>query len=410
MLALLDSPALQHRAARTWAEEKYPANPLLGPIGKRGRHARIRLGYFSGDYRNHPVSMLLAEMLETHDRSRFEVSGFSFGPGAQDGMGRRIEGAFERFFDVRMISDADIVRRARSLELDIAVDLGGFTDGGRPAVFALRAAPLQVSYLGYLGTLGSDYMDYLIADATIVPPEYRQHYAEKILYLPSYQANDSKRLISTRRFSREELGLPPTGFVFCCLNAGYKITPASFDSWMRILSQVPGSVLFLIAENEVAERNLRQQALQRGVGAERLVFGKRLPVAEYLARYRSADLFLDTLPYNAGTTASDALWAGLPVLTRRGESFAARIAASLLSAIGLPELIATTEQHYESLAIELAREPARLADLTAKLNRNRLSTPLFDTPRFTRHLEHAYALILERQLRGLPPDHIHVAP
>jgi len=409
VLALIDCLSLQRQAAETWVREKCPPSRLLPAIAKRARRERIRVGYFSGDYRNHPVSFLTAEMLERHDRSRFEVIAFSFGPDTQDKMRRRMERAFDRFIDVRGKSDLDIVQMARSMELDIAVDLGGFTEGCRPNLFALRAAPLQVSYLGYLATLGAAYMDYLIANTTIIPPEHQWHYAEKIIYLRTYQANDSKRVISDKRFSREELGLPRTGFVFCCFNASYKIVPEIFDCWMRILRQVEDSVLFLLADNVTAQRNLMKEAVKKGVAADRLVFGQRLPVPEYLARYRTADLYLDTLPYNAGTTASDALWAGLPVLTRMGESFAARVAASLLNDIGLPELVTSTQEQYEATAIELASNPGRLAEIKDRLRRNRLEMPLFDTEGFTRHLENAYTQIYERYQADLSPEHIYVA-
>jgi predicted O-linked N-acetylglucosamine transferase (SPINDLY family) len=408
VLALIDCLSPARQAAETSGSEKYPAAHLLPPITKPGRHDKIRVGYFSGHYRNHPVSLLTAEMFERHDRSRFEVNAFSFGPDTKDEMRKRMERAFYRFIDVRGKPDLEIVQLARSMELDIAVDLGGFTEGCRPNLFALRAAPLQVSYLGYLGTLGAAYMDYLIANTTIIPLEHQRHYAEKIVYLPSYQVNDSKRVISDKRFSREELGLPRTGFVFCCFNASYKIVPETFNCWMRILRQVEGSVLFLLADNLTAQRNLRKEAVDRGVAAERLVFGRRLPGPEYLARYRTADLFLDTLPYNAGTTASDALWAGLPVLTHMGESFAARVAASLLNAIGLPELVTTTQEQYEATAIELAGDPARLAEFKDRLQGNRLTMPLFDTEQFTRHLENAYVQMYERYQAGRPPDHITV--
>jgi predicted O-linked N-acetylglucosamine transferase (SPINDLY family) len=295
------------------------------------------------------------------------------------------------------------------MELDIAVDLTGFTQGCRPNLFALRAAPTQVSYLGYLGTLGATYMDYLIANATIIPPEHQPHYAEKIVYLPSYQANDSKRVIADKHFSREELGLPRTGFIFCCFNASYKIVPETFSRWMRILRQVKDSVLFLLADSATAQRNLRKEAVARGVAADRLVFGRRLPGPEYLARYRTADLFLDTLPYNAGTTASDSLHAGLPVLTQMGESFAARVAASVLNAVGLPELVTRTPEQYEATAIRLASDPARLVELKDRLHRNRLTTPLFNTGQFTTHLENAYTQMYERYQADLGPEHICVA-
>jgi len=256
--------------------------------------------------------------------------------------------------------------------------------------------------------MGADFIDYLIADPVIIPEASRPYYAEKIVYLPSYQANDSKRQIADKVFSRSELGLPEQGFVFCCFNNNYKITPTAFDSWMRILKGVEGSVLFLYADNNEAEANLKKEAEFRGVDAGRIVFGKRLPVPEYLARYRCADLFLDTLPYNAGTTASDALWAGLPVLTCMGETFASRVAASLLTAIHLPELITTTLADYEALAIELGNHPNKLKAIKEKLAHNRLSTPLFNTPLFTRHIEAAYTEMYKRYQSDMPPDHIYV--
>jgi predicted O-linked N-acetylglucosamine transferase (SPINDLY family) len=266
-----------------------------------------------------------------------------------------------------------------------------------------------VSYLGYLGTMGASYIDYIVADRTVVTPTSEDHFSEKVIYLPDvHQVNDRKRRIADEVFTREDLGLPPTGFVFCCFNTSYKILPATFAGWMRILGAVPGSVLLLYAGYEAAEMNLRTQAGQHGVDPGRLVFGKRLPPAEYLARYRAADLFLDTLPYNAGTTASDALWAGLPVLTLAGESFASRIAASLLTAIGVPELITSTQQQYEQLAIQLSLNPHRLAQIRAKIRDNRLSSPLFDTPRFARSLEAAYVAIHDRYQAGLSPDHLRL--
>ncbi|HEY4338506.1 MAG TPA: hypothetical protein VGM97_01000, partial [Steroidobacteraceae bacterium] len=409
VLALIDRPSLQLQSAKIWVRARHPPSLLLTPIEKYARHKKIRIGYFSCDFRSHPVSLLAANLFERHDRSRFEVTAFSFGPDTKDQMRKRLERGFDRFIDVRGMPDREIVRLARGMELDIAVDLAGFTKGSRPNLFALRVAPLQVSYLGYLGTMGAGYMDYLIADEIIMPGELRRHYAEKIVYLPSYQANDSGQLVSDRKNCREELGLPRNGFVFCCVNATYKILPATFDSWMRILRQVKDSVLFLISENATVQRNLRREAWRRGVSEDRLVFGRRLPHPEYLARFCRVDLFLDTLPYNAGTTASDALRAGLPVLTRMGESFAARIAASLLHAIGLPELATTSEEQYETTAVTLAREPTQLAALKDRLCRNRSSMPLFDTAQFTTHLERAYAQMYERYCADLDPDDIRIS-
>ncbi len=411
VLMLTSSLPLQRKAAEIWANDKCPASLALPKLTRRARTEKIRIGYFSPDFRDHPVAFLTAELFETHDRSRFELTAFSFGPNTNDEMRRRIEAAFDHFVDVRAFSAKDAALLSRKLEIDIAVDLSGFTHNSRPEVFAMRAAPLQVGYLGYPGTMGVDYIDYLIADRIVIPDASQQHYSEKIAYLPnSFQVNDGRRAIADRAFSREELGLPRTEFVFCCFNNSGKITPGTFDGWMRILKQVDGSVLWLSEGNLSVVSNLRKETEARGVSGERLVFARRMPpLAEHLARYRAADLFLDTLPYNAHATASDALWAGLPVLTRTAESFASRVAASLLNAIDLPELIAATQDEYETLAIELATNPERLKESKKKLERNRLIAPLFNTKLFTRHIEAAFTQMYERHQAGLPPDHIFVA-
>jgi predicted O-linked N-acetylglucosamine transferase (SPINDLY family) len=316
---------------------------------------------------------------------------------------------FDRFIDIQEKSNREAAALARSLNLDIAVDLGGHTYNARPGIFALRAAPLQISYLGYLGTLGANYIDYLIGDRTVVTPQSAPFFTEKVVYLPdSFQVNDRKRPIADRVFSRAELGLPERGCVFCCFNGSYKIHPETFASWMRILQRVPGSVLLLVSGDEAVALNLRGQAARQGVDPQRLIFAGRLPPPEYLARYRTADLFLDTLPYNAGTTASDALWAGLPVLTLAGNAYAGRVAASLLTAVGLPELVTKTRAEYEDLAFELAMNPPRLARLKETLARNRLTSALFDTGRFARNLEAAYLSIHDRHQAGLPPDDVTV--
>ncbi len=411
MVALTQSPALQRQAAQTWVRETCPENALLPPIGKRDRHARIRLGYYSADFYNHATASLAAGLFEQHDRERFELVGFHFGPATGDDMTTRLRSAFDRFIDVRTKSDPEVARISRDLEIDIAVDMKGFTQSQRAGIFAHRAAPLQVNYLGYPGTMGAPYIDYLVADVTLIPEASRGHYSEKIVYLPhSYQVNDRTRAIADRPVSRVELLLPPSGFVFCCFNNAYKITPQTFDGWMRILRSVQHSVLWLLEDGETASRNLRQAAEASGVSPSRLVFAQRAPLPEHLARHRAADLFIDTLPCNAHTTASDALWAGLPVLTCLGESFAGRVAASLLNALELPELISTTPAQYEAAAIELATNPARLAALRARLDRNRRTAPLFDTELFTRHLEEAYAQMYERYQADLPPEHLHIAP
>ncbi len=408
VLSLVDSPALQRQASEIAVREFCTPRHRLLKMLRHPRHDRIRLGYFSADLHSHAVTILTAEMFETHDRSKFELTAFSLGANVRDDTRARIEPAFDRFLWVGGQSDHEIAELSRDLEIDIAIDLGGYTGDARPRIMALRAAPIQVSYLGYLGTLGGDFMDYLIADPVLVPPEAREHYSEKIAYLPNYQVNDNKRVIADKVFTRAELGLPQSGFVFCCFNASYKITPDVFASWMRILTAVPDSVLLLVAGSAVTERNLRREAASHGVSPQRLVFGGRVGPAEYLARYRAADLFLDTAPYNAGTTASDALWVGLPVLTCIGNSFAARIAASVLTAAGLPELIAKDRSQFERLAIELASRPERLEATRRKLADGRSSCALFDTPRITRNLENLYTRMYDRHLAGLPPQHLEV--
>jgi predicted O-linked N-acetylglucosamine transferase (SPINDLY family) len=408
LLSLIDSPELQRAAAEIWAREQCQPRVPLAPLPARPRYDKVRIGYFSADFRNHAVAALAAELFETHDRSRFELTAFSLGPDVRDELRTRVEAAFDRFLTVGGRSDEDIATLSRQLEIDVAVDLGGYTQDARPRIMALRPAPIQVSYLGYLGTMGGALMDYLIADPVLVPAEARRYYREKIAYLPSYQVNDSKRPVAGRALSRQELGLPPTGFVFCCLNASYKIAPETFASWMRILAAVPGSVLLLLGESAAIQHRLCQQAESRGIAPNRLIFGQRMAFGDYLARYRAADLFLDTLPYNAGTTASDALWAGLPVITCRGESFAARMAASILTAAGLPELIATDRAGYERLAVELAAEPSRLEVLRQRLEHSRPGNRLFDTPAFTRSIESLFQRMYERYCAGLPPEHLEL--
>ncbi len=409
LLALNDDVILHKKTSEIYIQSKYPYNPILGPILKRERGQKIRIGYFSADFHNHAVSFLTAELYELHDRNKFEIIAFSFGVDDKSEMRSRLSKAFDRFFDVSSMSDLEIAKLARELQIDIAVDLGGYTKDSRTRIFSCRAAPIQASYIGYLGTMGSEYYDYLLADKALIPDNSQKFYSEKIAYLPSYQVNDRKRIISERRFTRAELGLPDTGFVFCCFNNNYKILPSTFDSWMCILNAVKGSVLFLYTDNEWAKANLIKEAGLRDIDSTRLVFGGRIPTEEYLARYRVCDLFLDTFPYNAGTTASDALWMGLPVLTLLGQSFASRVAASLLNAIGLPELITSTQEEYEALAIELAMNPQKLADIKIRLNHNRHTTPLFDTPLFTKNLEAAYIQMYERYQADLKPEHITIA-
>ena len=411
LLAMVDDPALHHMAARIYTGAKCPGHAALGPLPQRPPGAKIRIGYYSADFHNHATTQLIAEALESHDHSRFELHGFSFGPDDNDVMRRRIAAAFAGFTDVRALSDSEIAQRSREIGIDIAVDLKGHTQHSRPGIFAGRAAPLQAQWIGYPGTMGADYMDYVIADGTVIPPGSEADYGEKILRLPhSYQANDSTRRISGESITRAQAGLPPSGFVFCSFNNNYKILPQSFASWMRILAAVDGSLLWLLQDNETAALNLRKAAASRGVDPTRLIFAGRVPLEDHLARHRLADLFLDTWPYNAHTTASDALWAGLPLLTYAGNAFAGRVAASLLNALALPELITSTIQDYETLAVELAQNPDKLAAIRAKLKDNRATMPLFDGKLFARHLEAGYQAIFARHQSGLPPDHIQVSP
>jgi len=395
LISLSDDVMLQKVAAEIFSADLYPFNPALGSIPKHPKKEKIHIGYFSADFRSHPVAALTAELFELHNKNYFEIIAFSFGHDDKSAMRLRLSKAFNQFIDVSDMSDMEIAKLSREIKIDIAVDLGGFTTDSRPNIFAYRAAPIQVSYVGYLGTMGTKNIDYIIADKTIIPEGLEKYYTEKVAYLPSYQANDRKRKISNKVFSRYDLGLPEKGFVFCCFNNNYKILPATFDVWMRILKNVEGSVLFLYAESKLVQENLKREAETRGIDGSRLIFGIRLPNDEYLARYRACDLFLDTFPYNAGTTASDALWSGLPILTLMGQSFASRMAASLLNAIGLPELITATQEEYVGLAINLATNPEILNAIKNKLAANRSTSILFNAPLFTSSLEKVYVQMME---------------
>jgi predicted O-linked N-acetylglucosamine transferase (SPINDLY family) len=358
----------------------------------------VRLGYFSADFHDHATMHLMAGLLREHDRARFEIHAYSYGRTPGGAQREALLGRVDHFADVADLSDRAVVELARGHGLDLAIDLKGYTRNGRSQLFAHRLAPVQVSYLGYPGTSGADFFDYLIADAVVVPDAELAHYSERVVRLPhSYQPNDDRRAIAPAQTTRARFGLPETGFVFCCFNQNYKIGPREWAIWMRLLQRVDGSVLWLLRSNKWAEANLRRAAKQAGVAPTRLVFAGRLHHAEHLERHRHADLFIDTFNVNAHTTASDALWAGLPVVTRPGRQFAARVAASLLTAIDLPELIAESDEAYETLILDLATDPARLAAIRAKLAANRLTAPLFDTVRYTRDFESA---LLEMVGRG----------
>jgi predicted O-linked N-acetylglucosamine transferase (SPINDLY family) len=409
LLGMSDDAELQLHVARLYAQAKCPSNLSLGDIEKRPQQEKIRIGYFSADFHNHATGHLMAQLFELHDKNQFEIIGFSFGPAQDDEMRSRLIDAFDQFIEVGKKGDKDIAQLSRELSIDIAVDLKGFTHDSRPGIFSYRAAPIQVSYLGFPGTMGADFIDFIIADETLIPRHLQKNYSEKVVYLPnSYQVNDGKKVISDRKFLRQELGLPEGAFVFCCFNNCNKILPATFDAWMRILHSVDESVLWLLEDSPIASDNLKLEAEKRGISGHRMIFAKRVPLSEHLARHHQADLFIDTFPCNAHTTASDALWSGLPVLTLMGESFASRVGASLLHAVGLPELVTSSQTDYESLAIELAKDHLKLEAIKSKLVNNRLTYPLFNTPIFTHHLETAFIKMHENYLAGLPSEHIYV--
>lgn len=406
-LAITGSPALQRKAAETWAQANQPPNPALGPLAARARRGKIRIGYFSMDFREHPVAQLIAGFIEQHDRGAFEIYAFSYSPDTKDALRQRLRGAVDTFIDVREKSDPDIAALARKAGIDIAVDLAGYTTAARPGIMAARAAPLQVNYLGYAASMGVPYIDYVIADPHVLPDAHKPHFSEKVVTLPCYMVNDSGVIASATR-SRASFGLPAAGFVFCCFNNAYKIRPETFDAWMGILQHVPGSVLWLLEDNAAATRNLRREASLRGIDPARLVFAARGSAEDYRERLRIADVYLDTSPYNAHTAAGDALGAGLPLITCQGESFAGRVAASLLQAAGTPDLITHTLAEYESLAVDLATAPDRLAAVKHRLAENREHGLLYDTARFARHMEAAYIQMVERQDAGLSPDHLQI--
>jgi protein O-GlcNAc transferase len=402
-----DRPDRQLARARKWIRDHVTTPLVAAPVRARSG-SRIRIGYFSADFHNHATMHLIAKLLETHDRNRFEIHAFSYGVDHRDAMRARAVAAVDHFHEVSALSDRAIAGLARSHAIDIAVDLKGHSQDMRIGIFAHRPAPVQIAYLGYPGSVGADFIDYIVADDIVIPEAGRIHYSEKVISLPhSYQANDD-RVMSDRLFARTELGLPAQGIVFCSFNGSWKIRPAEFAIWMDLLAKVDGSVLWLLRDNVWAEANLRQEAAARGIDPERLVFADKMALPDHLARQRCADLFLDSFHCNAHTTASDALWAGVPLVTKSGASFPARVAASLLHAIGLPELVTDTPQAYAELALALATDPGRLAAVKATLAANRTTTPLFDGASYARHLERGYELAHERHAAGLPPAHLRV--
>jgi predicted O-linked N-acetylglucosamine transferase (SPINDLY family) len=411
LMGYSDDELLLLQCAKNFVQERIavPPKPVNG--GTIWRNDKIKVAYLSANFRRHSMGYVTAELYERHDRSRFEVIGVSFGDDDRSELRARLMAGFDQFIDVRSKSDEEVARLLSDLRIDIAVDLMGHTGDSRPGILALRPAPIQVNYLGFPGTMGANFIDYIIADATILPFDKQPQYTERIVHLPDcYQVNDKELKIAERTPTQQEIGLPDHAFVFCCFNNNWKITPAMFDIWMRLLHRVEGSVLWLTQAVEGSEVNLRKEAAARGIDPLRLVFAKPILIDQYLARHRFADLFLDTLPYNAHATASHALWAGLPVLTCCGESFAGRVATSLLHAIGLPELVTYSLDEYEALALRLAADGSLLRGLRERLKQNRLRFPLFDTDRFCRHIEAAYITMWQYWQRGESPQSFRVEP
>ncbi len=410
MLLGLQASAEQHLAcARTWLRHR-----TVVPVAREWDAAqfpgdRIRLAYLSADFHRHVTTYVMAELFERHDRDRFEIVGVSFGPDDGSAERARLIKSFDRFFDVTARTDADAANLVRDLKVNIAVDLKGHTTDARIGILAQRAAPVQASYMGYAGTTGADFIDYIIADEVVLPFDQQPFYTEKIVHLPdSYYVTDTRRLIAARRPTRAEEGLPDHAFVFCCFNNSWKINARMFDVWMRLLQAVDGSVLWLFKANDFAVANLRREAAARGVDPDRLVFAGRKEQADHLARIKLADLFLDTLPYNAHTTATDALWLGVPLVTCMGDTFVGRVGASVLRAAGMPELVTTNLEDYEALALKLAHERPLIEALRRRLDSQRESAPLFDTDRFRSHIEAAFTTMWETWRRGEAPRNFSV--
>jgi predicted O-linked N-acetylglucosamine transferase (SPINDLY family) len=411
LLSMCDDAMLHQKSAEIYIQSKYSLNLDLGTISKYSKKEKIRIAYFSPDFRNHAVSLLTSELFKIHDKDKFEIFAFSLQKSPDtDLIYQSLRQSFDKFINVESLSDNQVAQLARENEIDIAIDLAGHTQYSRTGIFARRAAPIQVNWLGYPGTIGADFIDYIVADQTIIPDSHYKFYTEKVVRLPNtYMVDDSKRTASSRIFTRAECGLPEKGFVFCCLNNDYKFNPKVFDSWARILLKVEHSILWISENHKFFKENLKIEFEKRDILASRIFFAPKLDLMEdYLARYALADLFLDTYPYNAHTTAVDSLKAGTPILTLVGQSFASRVAASLLNAIGLPELITNTQEQYEALAIELAMNPQKLVDVKLRLAKNRFTSPLFDTPLFTKNLETAYIKMYEQYQAGLEPDHIFI--
>ena len=411
LLSLEDAPESHRLRSEIYSKARYPQKHLPLPAKPLTKPKRIRIGYFSTDFKEHPVAYLIAKVLEQHNRDQFEVFGYSLYGSSSGEMRQRLEKSFDSFTDVQSMSDRDIALQAQQDGIDIAVDLTGYTANSRSGILAFRAAPVQVNYLGYPGSMGAEFIDYIVADQHLIPPENQKHFSEKQIYLPDvYLPTDNTLPFSNEPSSRFNLGLPDSGFVFCAINNSYKVNERVFDIWMRLLKSVDGSVLWLLETNEIVKANLEKEANKRGVTSDRLVFAKKVSHEKYLSQFHQADLFLDTFPYTAGATASNALWAGLPIVTKNGQSYTARMAGSMLNAIGLPELITQTEKDYEALILDLATNPEKLTKIKEKLDANRLTHPLFNTELYTKHLENGYQQAYQNYFEGNLPKTITVLP
>jgi predicted O-linked N-acetylglucosamine transferase (SPINDLY family) len=413
MTVISDDPVLQKRSAvleSVQIGQHIQPWTFPPPPPKEQSSQRLRIGYFSADFHDHATSYLMAQMLESHDRQRFEIFAYSFGPNAnQHAYRQRLQHGVEHFHEVSALGARTIARLARSHGIDIAVDLKGHTRQGRPQIFAWRAAPVQVNYIGFPGTLGAPWIDYVVGDSSVIPAGDEPHFTEQVVRLPGcYQANDTQRTVASPGMTRAQAGLPEQALVLCCFNSTFKISPEMFQVWLRLLAQVPHAVLWLFDKNHQVQDTLRQHAQAHGIAPERLVFAQFAPLAEHLSRYRLADLFLDTAPYNAHTTASDALWVGLPVLTLSGRSFASRVGASLLTALDLPELITHNLSDYENLALKLCQDPKTLSRLRQSVTHNPKRSALFDGRLLARFMESAYTQMAQRQNQGLPPESFQV--
>ena len=406
--SMIDDPYIHRKVSEIYSYHRFSRSNFFPKISYYHGHKKIKIGYFSPNFNNHPVSFLTAKLYEIHDREKFEIHAFSFSIDTNDEFNIRVKNAVDHYHDVSTLSDQEIIKLARSLEIDIAIDLAGHTDGGRTNIFSMSAAPIQIGYIGFLGTMGSNYYDYVVADKIIIPEKNKKYYTENIIYLPNYQVNDSQDCSEDMIFNKHDFGIPKETFVFCCFNQSYKFNPNIFDRWAKILKQVEDSVLMLYSENKNVIKNLKIEISNRGINPNRLIFLEKLIRSKYLARYKITDLFLDTHPYNAGATASDALRMGVPVLTYQGKSYPSRMGSSLLNTLNLPELIATSEKDYETIAVELGKDSKKFDIIKEKLTNNLKTTQLFNTYLFSKNLEKAYQIIYKRSQDGLDSEDIEI--